>query len=165
MKKRIIISVLLILFVAISSVNFVSAYWGAFECEGFSIEMPEGVEVATGYSPSSPPDHVKLVTDSGSYKWDFLSTDLSEVPLENLPNHIIIAENHTEDNLTIVKGQVDEGAYPPYLDGTNITYAEFDKDGKHFYVAIDHTYRSLDEIKLNDDIELVKKINESIQVK
>lgn len=165
MNKRNVIYILIILLVAVSSVNFVSAYWGAFECEGFSIEMPEGVEVATGYSPSSPPDHVKLVTDSGSYKWDFLSTDLSEVPLENLPNHIIIAENHTEDNLTIVKGQVDEGAYPPYLDGTNITYAEFDKEGKHFYVAIDHTYRTLDEINLTNDAKLVKELKESIKVK
>ena len=165
MKKRIIISVLLILFVAISSVNLVSAWWDTFECEGFNFDMPDGLTKAQGFSPSSPPNHIELISSDRS-KWDYNFLDLSETHLEKLPDSLNIAENHTEGNLTIVKGQLNDRIYNSMFDGENITYAEFDKDGKHFYLVMEHYNTiTLDEINLNDDIELVKKINESIQVK
>lgn len=70
-----------------------------------------------------------------------------------------IVENHTEDNLTIVKGQIIEGVYPNYLDGDNITYAEFDKEGKHFYLVMKHYNNCpLDEINLNEDMKSIKEI-------
>ena len=57
---------------------------------------------------------------------------LSEVPLEKLLDNINLVDNHTEDNLTFVKGQIIEDDYPCF-EGSNITYADFDKEGKHFY--------------------------------
>ena len=166
MNKKYIITFLLILFIAILSVSSVSAWgWGSFECEGFNLEMPDGVEVATGYSPSTPPTHVELVEDlDDDISWGFVSLDLSEVPLDNLPDCINIAENHTEDGLTIVKGQITGDDCYKFLDGDNMTYAEFDKDGKHFYLSIDH-HSSIDQINLTKDINLAKELNESIKLK
>lgn len=166
MKKKYIVTLLLIFFVAILSVNFVSAWWGSFECEGFNLEMPHGVEVATGYSPSTPPNHVELVEDlDDDISWGFVNLDLSEVPLEKLPDSMNIVENHTEDGLTVVKGQVTEDISYDFFDGNNITYAEFDKEGKHFYVGINHNYRDIDTINLTKDAELIKEIKESIKLK
>lgn len=165
MKKKYIIAILIVLFVAIFSVNFVSAWWNTFECEGFSIEIPEGLTKANGYSPTTPPNHIPLVSEDRKH-WDYNNIDLSEVPLENLPDNINIVENHTEDNLTIVKGQIIGDCYYPYSNGENITYAEFDKEGKHFYLAISHyTTASLDDINLNDDMKLIKEIKDSIKLK
>ena len=165
MNKRTVIYILIILFVAILSVSSVSAWWNTFECEGFSIDMPDGVTKATGYSPTTPPKHVKLVTKSGDTRWDFISADLSEVPIENLTDSINVVENQTKGDVTIVKGQVIEDVSYDFSDGYNITYAEFNKDGKHFYFAINHNYRTLDEINLNKDIELTNAIKESIKLK
>lgn len=165
MKKKYVIVILAVLFVSILSVNFVSAQGNTFECEGFSIEIPDGLTKANGYSPSTPPNHIPLVS-SNRDKWDYNSLDLSEVPLEKLPDNLNIVENHTEDNLTIVKGQISEGVYPNYYDGVNITYAEFDKDGKHFYLVMNHYNQiTLDEINLTDDMKSIKEIKESIKVK
>lgn len=165
MKKKYLITVLLILFVAISSVNFVSAWWdSSFECEGLTIEIPEGLEKANGYSPSTPPNYIQFVHDSENNRWDFKFIELSEVPLDKLPDNLNVVENHTESNLTIVKGQViGEGVYPHYVEGDNITYAEFDKEGKHFYLEI--THHTLDKINLNEDMKLINEIKESIKLK
>lgn len=164
MNKKYVIAILIVLFVAIFSINFVSAWWNTFECEGFSIEIPEGLTKANGYSPTTPPNHIPLVSADRD-KWDYNDIDLSEVPLENLPDNINIVENHTEDNLTIVKGQIIEDDYP-YYEGSNITYAEFDKEGKHFYLIISHySTITLDEINLNDDMKLINEIKESIKIK
>ena len=97
--------------------------------------------------------------------WDFINLDLSEIPLEKLPDCIDIVENHTEGDLTIVKGQITEDVSYDCFDGNNVTYAEFDKEGKHFYVVINHNYRSLDEIDLNNDAKLIKEVKESIKLK
>ena len=68
--------------------------------------------------------------------------------------------------MTIVKGQISEGDYPNYYDGSNITYAEFDKEGKHFYLVISHYNQiTLDEINLNEDMKLINEIKESIKLK
>ena len=167
MEKRNIISVLLILFVAISSVSFVSAWgWGAFECEGFNLEHPDGIEVATGYSPKDPPKYVVLVEDiDDDLEWNFVTSNLSEVPSDKLPDCIDIAENRTEDGCTIVKGQLTEDVSYNFNKGTNMTYAEFDKEGKHFYLSIDHRYSSLDQIDLTKDMNLAKELKESIKLK
>lgn len=163
--NKYIIEILIVLFVAILSVNSVSAWGNTFECEGFNLEMPDGVEVANGYSPSAPPNHVELVEDlDDDINWGFINLDLSEVPLEKLPDCINIAENHTEDDLTIVKGQVTDDISYHFFKGNNITYAEFDKEGKHFYLAINHNCRT-DAINLTKDIELIKDIKESIKLK
>ena len=54
----------------------------------------------------------------------------------------------------------------PYYEGSNITYAEFDKEGKHFYLIISHySTITLDEINLNDDMKLINEIKESIKIK
>jgi hypothetical protein len=165
MNKKSVIYILIILFVAILAVSSVSAWWDTFECEGFSIDMPDGVTKATGYSPTTPPKHVELVTKSGDTRWNFVSADLSEVPIENLPDYIDVVENQTKGDVTIVKGQVIGSVSYDFFDGNNITYAEFNKDGKHFYLSINHNYRTLDEIDLNKDIELTNAIKESIKVK
>lgn len=167
MKKKYIITGLLILFIAISSVSSVSAWWwGGFECEGFNLEQTDGLEIATGYSPSTPPNHVLLVEDlDDDISWGFVNLDLSEVPIGNLPNCMDITENHTEDGITIVKGQVTEYVSYEFFDGNNISYAEFDKDGKHFYLGINHNTKSPDYINLTNDVELVKEIKESIKLK
>lgn len=165
MKKKFVIAILIVLLVAILSVNFVSAWWDTFECEGFSIEIPEGLTKASGYSPTTPPNHIPLVSKDRE-RWDYNAIDLSEVPLEKLPDNINIVENHTEGDLTIVKGQISDGVYPNYYDGDNITYAEFDKEGKHFYLVMNHYNKcTLDEINLNDDVKLIKEIKESIKLK
>lgn len=165
MKKKHITAILIVLFVTILSVNFVSAWWDTFECEGFDIKIPEGLTEANGHSSSDLPNHIPLVSTDRD-KWDYNYLDLSEVPLEKLPDNINIVENHTEDNLTIVKGHVSDGVYPNYFDGANITYAEFDKEGKHFYLVINHYNRiTLDEINLNDDMKLINELIESIELK
>ncbi len=167
MKKRYIMTVLLILFTVVLSVSFVSAWgWGAFECQGFNLEQPDGIEIANGYTPDSPPDHVKLVKASDSkIDWRFIVADLSEVPFEKLPDGMDIAENHTENGITIIKGQSTEDISVDFSEGTNMTYAEFDKDGKHFYLAIDHLYSSFDQIDLTNDLNLAKELQKSIKLK
>lgn len=165
MKKKYAIFILAVLFISILSVNFVFAWGDTFECEGFSIDIPDGLTKANGFSPSAPPKHILLVAKERE-RWDYNSIDLSEVPLEKLPDNLNIVENQTEDNLTIVKGQVSEGVYSNYYDGSNITYAEFDKEGKHFYLVMEHYHTcTLDDINLTEDMKSIKEIKESIQVK
>ena len=165
MKREYIISILIIFIVAILSVNCASAWWdSSFECEGFTIEIPDGLEKATGYSPSTPPKSIPFVQDSDKHVWDFKFIELSEAPLDKLPDNLNVVENHTESNLTILKGQVvGEGVYAHYDEGANITYVEFDKEGKHFYLEI--THHTLDKIDLSEDMKLINKIRESIKLK
>lgn len=164
MKKKYIIAILIVLFVAILSVNFASAWGDTFECEGFYIEIPEGLTKANGFTPITPPNHIPLVSKDRE-RWDYNDIELSEVPLEELNNNLNIFDNHTESDLTIVKGQIIDNNYP-YFAGDNITYAEFDKEGKHFYLVIEHYDTcTLDKINLNNDMKLIKEIKESIKLK
>ena len=68
------------MFVAILSVNFVSAWWNTFECEGFSVDIPEGLTKANGYTPTTPPNHVPLVSTDRS-KWDYNNMEIELTPL------------------------------------------------------------------------------------
>lgn len=71
----------------------------------FSVDIPEGLTKANGYTPTTPPNHVPLVSTDRS-KWDYNNMEISEVPFENLPDNMSIVDNITEGDLTIVKGQI-----------------------------------------------------------
>lgn len=167
MRKK-ITTLLIILFIAIVSVNCVSAWWFSFECDGFTLDQPNGVEVANGYRPQTPPTEVELVEDLDNDIWDFHLLTLSEVPLTEDADSIDVVENITKDGISIVKGNRVDISYVGDSEvdlSYNASYAEFDKDGKHFYLLINHNYEQLDNINLTKDLQLTKEIQKQIKVK
>ena len=164
MKKRYIIAILIVVIIAILTFNFLNGLDYA-HCEEYSIKIPEGLEIPHGsYQYQTDKVHtISLTTGLVEAGEHYRNLDLSTVPLENLPNtnNMSIAEDYTEGDLKVVKGQVNDGYY---YGGDNVTFAEFDKDGKHFYLVIDSPWdMDLEDINLNDDVKLSKEIKESIK--
>ena len=132
------------------------------ECEEFSVEVPKIFKDGGEASAVDPVHTICLHTGLVEVGELYRNLDLSTQPLD-LPNATVnIAEEYNEGDLKVMKAEFfDENSY-----GYNYTYAEFDKDGKHFYLSIDTwSNTSLDEINLTNDVKVIKELKESIKFK
>lgn len=161
-KKIVLISLIVAI---VASVGAVSAGWfgpDTVECEEFSVEVPEMFKDG-GEAPATDPVHtICLHTGLVEVGELYRNLDLSTQPFD-MPNATVdIAEEYNEGDLKVMKAQFfDDNGY-----GYNYTYAEFNKDGKHFYLNIDvWSNVSLDEINLTDDVKVIKEIKDSIKFK
>ena len=169
MKNKYIISILIILFFVIVTLSITDVTAGLFgpdtiDCEEFSVEIPEGWEIPSGYQEYHTDKVHSIAITTGLVETGeiYRNLDLSTVPLSDLPNTMYVVDKYTKGDLTVMKGE-DTDENNTY---GNITYAEFDKDGKHFYLAIYSPYDcSLDDINLRDDVKMINKLKDSLKVK
>lgn len=151
----------------ILSISTVSAdsFLGLFEtieCEDFSMTIPEGFQQPKGGYQGDPVHSISLWTGLVDVDEQFRTFDISTQPLD-MPNATVdIAEEYNEGDLKVMKAKFfyDDG------NGYNYTYAEFDKDGKHFYLKMDVSDSDgLDKINLTNDVKMIKELKDSIKCK
>ena len=158
MKKRYLLIFSIILVVL--SISCVSAFFDTIECEDFSMEIPEGLERPKGGYQADPEHSVSLWSGLVKDGELFRRFEISTLPFEDLTDKMDVVDEYTEGDLKVMKGEVFDGIEH----GGNCTYAEFDKDGKHFYLVVDYDC-DLDEIDLTKDVKMVKDLKVSVQVK
>lgn len=132
------------------------------ECGEFSVLLPEGFE--KGEASAVDPEHeVCLHTDLVEADELYRNMDVSTVPYEGFPDKLVVVDEYTEGDLKVMKGELfyDDD----YGSSANYTYAEFEKDGKHFYVTIDLMYDDLDDVNLTHDVQLIKGLKQSVEFK
>ena len=137
MKKSIILISVLIMILSMATVNAFLFWPDTIDCEEFSVEIPEEWEIPSGYHEyhTDKVHSISITTGLVEVGEHYLNLDLATVPINDLPNdNMNIVENYTEGDLKVMKCQVFDDYY---YNGDNITYAEFDKEGKHFYLVID----------------------------
>ncbi|WP_405297987.1 hypothetical protein [Methanobrevibacter sp.] len=166
MKKLFVLIGVLILIFSISTVSGGLFGLDTIDCEDFSVEIPEGFEKQQTPSDYQPDKHsISLTTGLVEVGEHYRNLKLSIVPLEELPNtdNANIVDDYNETDLKVVKCQVSDDYH---FDGDNVTYAEFDKEGKHFYLIIESPYdMDVEDINLNDDVKMIKEMKESLKLK
>lgn len=151
MKKSIIIISFLILFLSMSAASAFLFWPDNYECEQFSIGPVNGFSTAVS---DDLPYTISLASNRDENPKIFKISEVA--PSNHIPEEVEETENYTEDGLTILKG---------YVDGTgNCTCAEFDKDGRHFFVKIWHMH-SKGGINFDDDVHLIKNVRDSLKPK
>lgn len=162
MKKILFLIILLILFLSASTVNAGLFGPSRFECERYSIEIPEGFSETEGWEMFGPEDDIYLGTgipekgETNRYLniYEVDSFDNVSKKNDDYINRDVI-ERYNESDLLVEKCQNGEN---------NFTYAEFSKLG-HNYVIFISWDGNLEELSLSDDVDLIKDIVYSLEHK
>lgn len=147
--KLIVYAIIFIIFLLIAGINLLGPHTA--ESEQFSIEIPDGFhKVDNTVLPSS----LGVVTGYHSGETSII-IDVFELNSSGfLPSNVEITENYTEGDLKVIKGH--STTYG------NCTCAEFNKDGRHFLIALNYMYG---DVPLSEGVKLIKEVKDSIKLK
>lgn len=151
MRRLIILAIVLILVLSLSSVSAGLFGPDVVESDQFSFKCPEGFhKVDDTVLPSS----ASAVT---GFHAGETSIGIKVVELNSsgfLPSNMEIFDEFTEGDLKVIKGH--STTYG------NCTCAEFDKDGRHFLIAVDYLYG---DVEMSEAVKLIKEVKDSIELK
>lgn len=165
--KKIFFFLILILSV-LSSLTIVSA----MDCQQFSINLPDGFAKTEGWGSND--EHVnEIYAGTGIpkkgevHRWlqieeAGLSAEYDDYDYNPLFESEYLLENYTKDDLFV--GKISAPNFDEGVIHENFTYAHFDKNGYHYEMII--TYNgNINNLKLSDDVELVKEVKNSLKHK
>lgn len=171
MKKFLLFVSVLFILLSISSVG--AGLFGpeTAECKQFSIEIPEGYGKSDGYMNNnenffylaSSWNDKDNITDRTLYisevsSFDDFNRSKTEKIIENYTDGDIKAEKCNDSNGTV---SLNNGTL---IKGSNYTHIEFTKDG-HNYIIENQFKGKYQDIDLKKDVDLVKKIKDTLKHK
>ncbi len=159
------IAIILVVLCSLSSVN-------AMSCQQFSIDLPSGFEETEGWG--SDAEHINEIYAGNGipfngkvHRWLQIeevgtAEEYEGYDYSTLFDSEYLLENYTEGNLFV--GKFNAPNFKKGVIDENFTYAHFDKDGYHYEMLI--TYNgNIKNLKLSDDVNLVKGVQNSLKHK
>ena len=166
MKK--LFSLVIIILIILSSLTIVSA----MECQQFSIKLPDGFAETEGWGSNE--EHINEIyaatgipRNGEVHRWLQIeeigtTAEYNDAEYSELFESEYSLENYTEENLFI--GKISIPNFDNGIIHENCTYAYFDKAGYHYEMII--TYKgNINNLKLSDDVKLVKEVKDSLKHK